>query len=72
MNGKLGQQVLTGGPCSDRVSGVANDAALIHGPATYVAVLSTFEEGVGAEYEFTVYSSACPVRLVSSDTTEVV
>jgi len=57
----LGKQVLSGGPYSDRPSGVADGPHLIPGPATYVVVLSCLGHDHEAEYEFTAYSSSCAV-----------
>ncbi|KAG9038776.1 cysteine protease [Tulasnella sp. JGI-2019a] len=66
--GDLGPQAVTGGPYSDRVSGVANEPILLQGPEKYTVVMSTMEEAsVGAEFEFTAYSSACPVVLEADE-----
>ncbi|KAG8883307.1 cysteine protease [Tulasnella sp. 331] len=57
----VGPQITSGSPHSDRVSGVASEPTLLPGPATYIAVVSAMDVGAGGQFEFTTYSSACPI-----------
>lgn len=59
----VADQVMTTGAYAERVCGVASEPQQLEGPATYIAVLSTCESNVYAEFEFIMYSSACPVTV---------
>lgn len=56
-----GSQVLTTGPYTDALCGASCDPVHLEGPGIYIAVLSTFDVGIEADFELSMYSSSCPI-----------